>query len=60
MELEFYDVKTKSKFKSSKFEVREKVSKGTTRFFVVTKSPSGSHECWRVLSKKQAEELKGK
>ncbi len=58
MELEFYDVKSKSKFKSSQFEVRKKDSKGVTRFFAVTKSPSGSHECWRVLSKKQAEELK--
>lgn len=64
-ELEFYDVKSKSKFKSSDYEVREKTStnknsgKKTTRFFAVTKSPVGSHECWRVLSKDQAAELKG-
>ncbi len=58
MELEFYDVKTRSKFKSSHFEVREKETKGTKRFFAVTKAPAGTHECWRVLSKKQAEELK--
>ncbi len=58
MELEFYDVKTKSKFKSDKFEIREKESKGVTRFFAVTKAPSGTHECWRVLSKAQAAELK--
>ena len=54
MELEFYDVKSKSKFKATEFRVVEK--KG--RFFAVAKSQSGPHECWRVLSKVQAEELK--
>ncbi len=58
MELEFYDVKSKSKFKTDNYEVREKEAKGRTRFFAVAKSPSGSHECWRVLSKDQAEKLK--
>ena len=54
-ELSFYDVKTKSKFNSSDYEVREKGG----RFFAVTKSPKGTHECWRVLSKDQANKLKG-
>lgn len=54
MELEFYDVKSKAKFSTSEFDVREK--KG--RFFAVAKSQCGPHECWRVLSKVQAEELK--
>ena len=54
MELSFYDVKTKAKFNTSDFEVREK--KG--RFFAVAKSQAGTLECWRVLSKAQAEELK--
>ena len=53
-ELSFYDVKTKSKFTSSDFEVREK----SGRFFAVTKSPEGTHECWRVLSKDQAQKFK--
>ncbi|MFA5059877.1 MAG: hypothetical protein WC676_04550 [Candidatus Omnitrophota bacterium] len=53
-ELEFYDVKSKSKFKSSDFKVREK----SGRFFAVTKAKSGPHECWRVLSKDQAAKLK--
>ena len=44
-ELEFYDVKSKSKFKTDKFDVREK--KG--RFFAVAKSKSGPHEGWRGL-----------
>jgi hypothetical protein len=53
-ELSFYDVKTKSKFNSAEYEVREK----SGRFFAVVKSPQGSHECWRVLSKDQAAKLK--
>ena len=53
-ELSFYDVKSKQKFNSSEYEVREK----SGRFFAVTKSQSGSHECWRVLSKDQASKLK--
>ncbi len=48
--LSFYDVKTKSKFETSEFEVREK--KG--RFYAVAKSQAGTHECWRVLSKVDA------
>ena len=51
--LSFYDVKTKAKFETSEFEVREK--KG--RFYAVAKSQAGPHECWRVLSKKDAERL---
>jgi len=53
-ELSFYDVKTKSKFNSKDYEVREKGG----RFFAVTKSPAGTHECWRVLGKDQAAKLK--
>ena len=53
-QLSFYDVKSKKKFNSEEYQVREK----SGRFFAVTKSPSGSHECWRVLSKDQAAKLK--
>lgn len=53
-ELEFYDVKTKKKFKADKFKVVEK--KG--RFFAVAKSQAGPHECWRVLSKVDATKYK--
>jgi hypothetical protein len=53
-EMEFFDVKTKNKFKTSEFRIEEK--KG--RFFAVAKSPSGSHECWRVVSKDMAASLK--
>lgn len=51
--LSFYDVKTKSKFETAEYEVRKKGE----RYFAVTKSPAGTHECWRVLSKKDAERL---
>ena len=53
-ELEFFDVKSKSKFKTTDFRVEER--KG--RFFSVAKSPAGTHECWRVLSKDMAASLK--
>ena len=53
-ELSFYDVKTKAKFNSSEYEIREKAG----RFFAVTKSQAGSHECWRVLGKDLAQKLK--
>ena len=54
--LSFYDVKTKAKFETDTYTVREK----SGRFFAVTQSPKGSHECWRVLSKDQATKLKKK
>ncbi len=46
-ELEFFDVKTKGKFKTNEYRI---VNKGG-RNFAVTKSKSGPHECWRVVSK---------
>lgn len=46
-EIEFYDVKSKSKFKTSSYEIRDK----NGRFFAVTKSPTGDYECWKVVSK---------
>jgi hypothetical protein len=52
--LSFYDVKSKSKFESKEYDIREK----SNRYFAVTKSPNGPHECWRVLSKEQSERLK--
>ncbi len=52
--IEFYDVKTKSKFTTDSYRL---VDKGG-RFFVVAKSPAGTHECWKVVSKDKAEKLK--
>jgi hypothetical protein len=53
-EMEFFDVKTKKKFKTTDIRIEEK--KG--RFFAVTKSPTGSYECWRVVSKDTAAKYK--
>jgi len=53
-EMEFFDVKTKKKFKTTDFRIEEK--KG--RFFAVTKSPTGDYECWKVVSKDTAKNLK--
>jgi len=55
-ELSFYDVKTKGKFNATEYKVQEK----SGRYFAVAKSPKGTHECWRVLSKVQAEKMKKK
>jgi hypothetical protein len=55
-EISFYDVKTKKKFNTANYSVKEK----SGRFFAVAKSPAGTHECWRVLSKDQAAKLKKK
>jgi len=52
--IEFYDVKTKSKFHSDSYKVVER----SGRFFVVAKSPAGTHECWKVISKDNAAKLK--
>ena len=53
-EIEFYDVKSKAKFKTSEFSVKER----SGRFFAVAKSKSGTHECWRVISKDDAAKYK--
>jgi hypothetical protein len=47
--LEFFDMKTKSKFTSSEWRVETKEVKGKPRYFAVAKAPAG-HEAWRVLS----------
>ena len=52
--LSFYDVKTKAKFTTADYQVKEK----SGRYFAVAKSQKGPHECWRVLSKDQASKFK--
>jgi len=48
--LEFYDVKSKSKFKSPDWRIEKKISgEGRIRYFAVSKSPAGTHEAWRML-----------
>ncbi len=53
-EIEFYDLKSKSKFKSTDYRLEER----NKRFFAVTKSPTGDYECWKVLGKELAEKLR--
>jgi hypothetical protein len=48
--LEFYDIKTRTKFMSSDWRIESKESKGKTRWFAVAKVPTGSHEAWRIVS----------
>lgn len=52
--MEFYDVKSKKKFKATEYRLVEKGN----RNFVVAKAPTGSHECWKVVSKDVAKTLK--
>lgn len=53
-EMEFFDVKSKKKFKATEYRLVQK----SGRNFIVTKAPAGSHECWRVVSKDTAAKLK--
>lgn len=49
--LEFYDVKTRTKFTSSNWRIEVKEKGGTKRYFAVTQAPAGTHEAWRIVSK---------
>ena len=50
-ELEFFDVKTRTKFKATVWRIETKEAKGRTRYFAVTKAPGGTHEAWRIVAK---------
>ena len=48
--LEFYDVKSKTKFKTTEWRIETKVSDdGRKRYFAVAKAPAGTHEAWRIV-----------
>jgi hypothetical protein len=50
--LEFYDVKSKTKFTATEWRIEKKVSdKGRVQYFAVTKAPAGTHEAWRIVGK---------
>lgn len=48
--LEFYDIKTKTKFTSENWRIESKESKGKTRYFAVASAPGGDHEAWRIVA----------
>lgn len=51
--LEFYDVKNRKKFSTSKYDTKTRVVKGKTRKFAVATSPyTGKIKSWRVLPNK--------
>lgn len=50
----FYDVKEKAKFETDKYDLRE--TEGG-RYFIVAKSQSGPHECWKVVGKDKVQKL---
>lgn len=50
----FYDVKSKSKFDSDKYDIRQAKN---GRWFAVAKRPAGG-EAWRVISESDAKRLK--
>jgi hypothetical protein len=62
--LSFFDVKSKRKFETENYRIEEKTTKSkktgktVVRYFAVAKSEVGPHECWKVLSKDQAEKLR--
>ncbi len=47
--LQFYDVKSKSKFTSEEWRIEMKASKGKTRYFAVAKVPNAPHEAWLIV-----------
>jgi putative toxin-antitoxin system antitoxin component (TIGR02293 family) len=49
--LDFYDLKSKTKFSSSDWRIEPKDSRdGRVRYFAVAKVPAAEHESWRVVS----------
>ena len=49
-ELEFFDVKSRTKFKTTDWRIETKMAKGKTRYFAVAKVAGASHEAWRIVS----------
>jgi hypothetical protein len=49
-ELEFFDVKSRSKFKTTEWRIETKAAKGKSRYFAVAKVPGAAHEAWRIVT----------
>lgn len=52
-QFKFYDVKFKKSFTSSTYEIRKR----NNRYFAVSPSPFGSHECWRIIKSSKASSM---
>lgn len=57
--LEFYDVKSRSKFTTTEWRIETKTSKGKLRYFAVAKAPAGTHEAWRIVTEEFAKSNQG-
>lgn len=57
--LEFYDVKSRSKFTATEWRIETKTSKGKLRYFAVAKAPAGTHEAWRIVTEEFAKSNQG-
>lgn len=55
--LEFYDIKTSTKFRTSDWRTETKPSRllGKLRYFAIAQVPSGTHETWRIISEELAQ-----
>ncbi len=47
--LRFFDPKKRNTFKTTKYDLKTRQTKGGKRYFAVAKAPSGS-EAWRIIS----------
>jgi hypothetical protein len=55
-ELNFYDVKSRSKFATAEWRIETKVAKGKTRYFAVAKVPNAAHEAWLIVKEEFAKQ----
>lgn len=55
--LNFYDVRKKKKFSTSKYSLRSKRTPKGMRYFAVAKAPSGG-DSYRLISKESYNQLK--
>ena len=53
-ELNFYDVKSRSKFASTEWRIETRTAKGKTRYFAVAKVPTAGHEAWLIVKEEFA------
>jgi len=55
-ELNFYDVKSRTKFASTEWRIEVKTAKGKTRYFAVAKVPDAAHEAWLIVKEEFAKQ----